>query len=485
MKRIYLLLALLISIAPLSFLHYPFSIGHVMAQEAPRSITLMQARELALQNNKEIKKSMLTIEQTRNDQRAYKTNYFPRLNAIALDAYSTINGDFTITGGHLPIYVMNPQTGTYVPNVTPNADGSYTLNQYADFPNQKMEYKVNNVFLGGLSLTQPLYMGDKIRAANKMASRGVDMANENLRLTESQVILKTDEAYMLAVRARQLADVARAYKNLLDELKNNVESAVRHGLKTHNDELKVQVKLNEAELSIERADNATRLSTMNLCHILGLPLETPLQLQADQFPDDNGSGTFPTAILADSQNGGNRPETAILQAKTDIATEQVRLTRSDFMPQLAAFAGYTYANGIKLDGDKLINDASATVGVALKVPIVTFGERIYKVRSAKAKQQIALMDQQDLTEQMQLELAQAANNYSEAQTELNLTRRSLQQAEENMRLARQQYDHGMEPLSQLLEAQALWQQASADLVEAKCQLQIAYTKLLKAQGTLK
>ena len=270
------------------------------AQPATRSITLDQARELALQNNKEVRKSQLTIEQTQNDQRAYKTNYYPRLNAIALDAYSTAKGDFTIQGGHLPIYKLNPATGQYVPDVTPNADGSYTLNQYADFPSQKMEYKVENVFLGGVSLTQPLYMGGKITAAYKMASHGVDMAQENLRLTESQVIVKTDEAYMQAVRARKLAEVAHAYKQLLDELLKNVQSAVRHGLKTHNDELKVQVKLNEAELSIERADNASRLTAMNLCHILGLPLDTPVEVAA---PVSASEGNTTANISLDTPRG--------------------------------------------------------------------------------------------------------------------------------------------------------------------------------------
>ncbi len=461
------------------------SVADVCAQEAARSITLSQARDLALQNNKEITKSKLTIEQTRNDQRAYKTNFYPRLNALAVDAYSTINTDLTIKGGHLPIYNLNPATGTYVPNVTVNTDGSYTLNQYADFPSQKMKIKVGNIFLGGVNLTQPLYMGGKIKAAYKMASRGAEMANENLRLTESQIILKTDEAYMQALRARQLADVARAYKALLDELLNNVESAVRHGLKTHNDELKVQVKLNEAELSIKRADNASRLTAMNLCHILGLPLGTPLQLDASQLLTDGSQDGLPSDPAISDLSVSRRPEAAILQAKSDIAAEQVRLTRSDYMPQLAAFAGVSYMHGVKLEGERLFNDASASVGIALKVPIVTFGERIYKVRSAKAKQQIALLDQQDLTEQMQLEQSQAFNNYSEAQTELELTRHSLQQAEENMSLARKQYDVGMEPLSDLLEAQALWQQASADYIEAQCQLQVAYTKLLKAQGVLK
>ena len=454
----------------------------ICAQESVRDITLSQARELALEHNKDIAKAKLTLEQTQNDARAYKTNYYPRINLMAADLYSTNKGDFSIAGGHLPIYVMNPATGTYVPNVSVAPDGSYTLNQYADFPAQKIDYKLGNIFLGSLSLTQPLYMGGKITTAYRMATRGAEMASENIRLTESQVILSTDEAYMQAIRARQLADVARSYKQLLDELLKNVESAVRHGLKTRNDQMKVQVKLNEAELAIQRADNATRLSTMNLCHILGLPLSTPLSplpLSGEE------AGTASELALQGEGSVAARPEVAILQAKTDIAAQQVKLTRSDYLPQLAMFAGLTYINGIKVSGSKLINNGSAAVGATLKVPILTFGERVYKARSAKARLQIAQTEQQDLTEQMHLELAQAVNNYTEAQTELDITQRSLEQAEENMRLARQQYDAGMEPLSQLLDAQAMWQQASADHVNAKCQLQVAHTKLLKAQGSLK
>lgn len=469
-NNVFLLLACVVAL--------PFS--NVSAQEATRNITLSQARELALEHNKDIAKSRLTLEQTRNDAKAYKTNYYPRINLMAADFYSTAKGDFTIAGGHLPIYMLNPATGTYVPNVTIGADGNYILNQYADFPSSKMEYKVGNIFLGGVSLTQPLYMGGKITAAYRMASRGVEMAEENIRLTESQVMQNTDEAYMQAIRTRQLADVARSYKQLLEELLKNVESAVRHGVKTRNDQMKVQVKLNEAELGIQRAENGIKLSTMNLCHVMGLPLNTPLQLDADQFSEE-----FPVMAQGGDLSVAARPESAILQAKTDIALEQVKLTRSDYLPQLAMFAGYSYVNGFKLSGSKLIDSGSGAVGATLKVPLITFGERTYKLRSAKARQQIAQTEQQDLTEQMQLELAQASNNFDEAQTELRITQRSLEQAEENMRLARQQYDAGLEPLSQLLDAQAMWQQASADLVNAKCQLQVAHTKLLKAQGTLK
>ena len=444
----------------------PASVG---AQEEARNITLEQAREMALEHNKDIAKSKLTLEQTQNDTKSYKTNYFPRINAMAVDLYSTTKGDFSIAGGLLPIVGA---TG-----IIPG--------QSAYFPSMEMDYKIGNVFYGGVSLTQPLYMGGKITSAYRMSKRGAEMAGENIRLTESQVILQTDEAYMQAVQARQLAVVARSYKQLLDELQKNVESAVKHGLKTRNDLLKVQVKQGEAELAIQRADNGTRLSTMNLCHIMGLPLNTPLALDEELKTNDEEFATAQPSADNSSLDVSSRPEVAILQAKTDIAKLNVKLTRSDFMPQLALFAGYSYANGVKLAGNKLLDSGAASVGAMLKVPIVTFGERIYKARSAKARYQIAQTDQQNLTEQMRLELAQADNNFAEAQTELSITERNLLQADENMRMVRQQYEAGLEPLSQLLDAQAMWQQASANHVKAKCQLQVAHTKLLKAQGNLK
>ena len=73
--------------------------------------------------------------------------------------------------------------------------------------------------------------------------------------------------------------VAEKYQTVLTELLNNVESAHRHGLKPRNDVLKVQVKLNESELAVRKADNALRLATMNLCHLIGKPLDTPSVFQ--------------------------------------------------------------------------------------------------------------------------------------------------------------------------------------------------------------
>lgn len=450
-------------------------LGSILVESVAQTLTLDECISKALEYNKSLSSAKLKLEKTNFDMKSYKANFYPQVDIMALDFYTSAKGKFSIEGGHLPIYNYVESAGTFVPNVTVNTDGSYTLNQYADFPTKTMEWKLKNVFSAGIAVMEPLYAGGKISTAYKMSKLGVRMANENIRLTVSEIIVKTHEAYYLAVKAKELGDVARSYKTLLDELKKNVEGAFRHGMSTRNDIMKVQVKQNEAELSIQKADNGYRLALMNLCHIIGLPLTSKVDVVKNDFPKE---AAIPSEM-------GIRPEHIILDNKTELARQQVKLTQSDYLPNVAVGATYSYANGGELAGKKLLDNGSASVGVVVKMPIDLFGAATNKVRSAKAAYQIAQLEQQDLNEQMQLEWAQNQNMYEEAQTEVNLCQSALEQAAENMRLSKQQYEVGFEPLSEYLETQAHWQQCSANLVNARCQLRLTYVRLLKASGKLK
>ena len=440
-----------------------------------QTLTLEECVNKALEHNRSLSSAKLTLEKTRFDSKAYKANFFPQFNLMAVDFYSTASGNITIDGGHLPIYNYVASEGKFVPNVTMNDDGSYTLNQYADFPSKSMKWKLKNVVIGSISMVEPLYSGGKITAAYQMSKLGVNMASENIRLTESEVVVKTHEAYFLAVKAKEMGEVARSYKTMLDELKKNVEGAFRHGMSTRNDIMKVQVKQNEAELSIQKADNGYKLALMNLCHLVGLPLDSPVSVATEN--------SLPAETLTPDM--GVRPEHVILENKTELARQNIKLTRSDYLPNVVMGATYTYANGGELPGKRLLDNGSPTVGVAVKMPIDLFGGVTNKVRSAKAAYQIAQLEQQDLDEQMMLEFSQCQNIYEEAQTEQRLCEVALEQAAENVRLSKQQYEVGFETLSDYLETQATWQQCNANLINARCQLRLAYTKFLKASGKLR
>lgn len=444
------------------------------------TLSLEQCYSMALDHNKEIEKARMQEEQLGFDIKSYKSNFYPRINLMALDLYSTAKGEFTITGGHLPIYSYSAAAGQYVPNVTVNADGSYTLNQYADFPDQTMEYKLKNIFMGGVSITQPIYMGGKITTAYNMSLIGRDMAHLNVALTQDEVLVKTGEAYFLAVKAKEMIDVAKKYKELLEELSRNVDNAVKHGLKTRNDKMKVQVKLNEADLNFTKAENAYRLACMNLCHYIGRSLSSDIDVESKNYTSE----TFYKNPSRDI-NITNRKEYELLNKKVEMAEKQIALTRSDYLPNVVLMGGVSYANGAELAGKKLLDGTSASIAIGVKIPLVTFGENTNKIRSAKAKQVIARLEQEDLNEKMMLEQQQALNNLEEAEKIVTFTTSALTQAEENMRLSKQQYEVGTETLSDYLEAQALWQNSYASKVDAICQYNLAWIKYQKSKGELR
>lgn len=448
-----------------------------MDATAQDSLTIEQCRKMAVEHNRQLASARVQRQKTDFDLLAMKANYLPKLDFIAFDLANTMSGSLALQSSMLPVFDMASQ-----------------IAGMAEFPAMTVDYSMHNLFGASLMLTQPIYMGGKITAGYNMTKIGQRIADENIRLTESEVRVKVDEAYAMVVKARELVDVAKSYETLLQELMKNVESAVRHGMRTRNDQMKVQVKLNQARLAITRADNAYDLARMNLCQIIGEPLDSRPSVAKPDVSSMVMSEVL--SASADSVQVLSRPEYAMLQEKTELARQQVKLARSEFLPQLAAFASGGYSNGGKVSVDAtssvggqvnmydktLIDKFSGAIGVTLSVPIYHFGERKGKIRSAKASLQMAQLDLDDNRERMALELSQACNTLKEQMTALEIARLSVEQAEENLRLSRSAYDSGVETLSDHLEAQSLWQSALADEIDARAQLIVALSKWRKAAG---
>ena len=466
---------------------------------AQDSLSLYRCRQLALQHNRRITSATVRKEQASHTLQSVRANFFPNLKFNSLGMLSTASGSLNTPASPLPVYQYSAQTGGHVPMVMADAQGNVLgLAQFAEFPAMQVKYDMHRFFNASLMLTQPLYMGGKVQAAYRMAKIGSQMAEQGRQLTAQEVLVEVDEAYALLVKARELAGVARAYSRLLAELERTVESAIRHGMRTRNDLLKVKVNLNRSQLDVTRADHAERLARMNLCHVIGLPLDSAVCVTAPRWQEVSKQAEAAVEKGAGGASLERRPEYALLDQQTQMARQQVKMTRADFLPQLAAFAtgGYAYGGKVKVDATTalagtqtlydhtLADQFTASAGVSLSVPLFHFGERRGKIRSAKAALRMAEIDRADKTEQMQLELAQACNALDEQLSACRIAALSVEQATENLRLSRSAYDAGTETMSDLLEAQALWQQAKAEEIDARAQLIQALSKWQKAAGRM-
>ncbi len=433
----------------------------VAAQEV---LTLQTCLEMALKYNKEMAAAAKQTESARYMAASYRANFFPDFSASGTALYSNADGSFGIAGGNLPTFLLD--------NGAPVATGGY-----AYFPGIDLDFRVGWMYTGGVQFDQPLYMGGKIMAANKMARLGRQLARMNETLTATEVILQTNQAYAQVVKATEMRVVAEKYGEVLAELMRNVESAYRNGLKPQNDVLKVQVKLNESELGIRKAENALRLASMNLCRLIGKPLTEEIHV-LDDFPEVEEGLQMQVSDIT------SRPEYGILEKQADIAGQEVRLSRSEMLPQVGLRGSYNYTHGLEISGQNLFDKGYFSVLLNVSLPLYHFGGRSNKVRAAKAKLALTRLQQENLNEQMLLELTQAANELDEARLESDIAERSLEQAEENMRVSKNQYEVGLETLSDHLEAQALWQQAYQTRVDARFKLYVGYIAYLKASGSL-
>lgn len=448
-------------------------------------LDLEQCRELALQNSKELGISESRQEKAAFDVLSYKANYLPKLSVVGLGLYHQKKYEYKIKGGYLPTYKPDAE-GNMVPNVMINpetghpvtgADGTPVFNEYAFLPDIGLQLKLRGVYAAGVQLEQPVYMGGKVKTAYLMAKVGEDLAGENVRYNRSEVVLETDKAYWQLLRVREQVAAAVKYRETVKALLKDLQESQAVGMTTVNDVLKAQVRYNEADLMVQQARNGETLARMNLCRILGLGLYTNLQVT------DSLSDTVDPQLWKWDSSVMQRPDYNMLRYEVDLKERQTKLTRSDYLPQVGLSAGYGYAGGIKLNGQDE-KGASFTAMAAVRIPVFNWGEGRNKFRAARIDQEISQMNLEKSVDLMRLEVASTRFNVQDAETRVVMARNALTQASENLKVSSDQYQVGMESLTSLLEAQAQWQQAWSQWIDAKALLHQSESEYLKAIGRL-
>ena len=353
-----------------------------------------------------------------------------------------------------------------------------------------------NMFGATVMLTQPLYMGGKIRAYDKITRLAEQAAGEQHTMEEQNLLVSVDEAYWRIVALQSKKQLAESFLSTVQKLDSDVEKIISEGLATKADGLSVKVKLNEAEVAVIQVDNGLALSRMALAQLCGLPLDSEFRLTDEPT---NAQATFEASdtpnmgelvSAADEVNAvetamQNRAELRALDIAAKVKDQQVKVARSEYMPNLALTAGYLLSNPNLYNGFQKKFGGMWTVGVVLKVPILTWGDRIYKVKQAKAEAAIAHVKAEEVREKITLQVNQNRQKLQEAQHRLATAKGSQDKADENLRMANLGMQEGVIPVSNVLQAQTAWLSAHSTLVDAQIDVRLADLYLQRAKGILR
>ena len=454
--------------------------GEAVAQESAIGVlSLDSCRSLAMSNNKELRMHHAEQQAAYYERKAAFTKYLPRVSATG--AYMYTSEEISLLSDEQKDKLNN--IGTTLGALMPQLDGKQDmLNGLGSNLVEDLHTNTHNMGMVGVMLTQPIYMGGKIDAYNRITRYAELVAMQKHDLTLQEVILEVDKTYWQIVSLQSKRKLAESYLQLVEKLDGDVQQMIKEGVATKADGLSVRVKVNEAKVSLIQVKNGLSISKMLLCQLCGMELNTPILLEDEM---DEKQKVMPQPMTANVQTAFEfRPELNMLSLAQKISEEKVKLARSEFLPTVALTGGYLATNPSAFNSFERKMKGMWNVGVMVNVPLVTFGERVYKVKAAKAEAVMASLKLSETHEKVELQVSQNQQKVDEAAERLTTALRSQDEADENLRFANAGMKEGVIPLSNVLEAQTAWLKAHSEQVEAEVDLRLANLYLLKSTGML-
>ena len=340
---------------------------------------------------------------------------------------------------------------------------------------------LTHVVIGQVGITQPIYVGGRLKAMYDIASTARDIAEIEADSKQQELIVGVDEAYWRVVNVEHKKQLAEQYYNLLVTLENNVQQLTAEGLATQQDLLKVKAKRGEAEVKKMQAENGLVLSKMALCQLIGLPLHADFVLEDTGLQDVQ---LHDTLTVSDEMLNA-RSEIQLLDAAEKMAKSNVRIMSAGLQPNIMAQANYIYSNPSVENGfsNQWKGTGFFSAGVVVNIPIV-HADDILRYKAAKHEANIVALKRDEAKELLTLQVTQANQKVLEAQQKVIMTELQVKNAEEVLRFAQEAFEAGMATASDLMQAQTAWQAACADHIDAEVEARVAETYYKKYTNSL-
>ena len=419
---------------------------------AQGTYTLEQLKQLAVENNYNLRSARNAIEQSKEVKSEALTKYFPQVSALGFGFQN--NKPMIDLDVELPDVIAGLIPQDLIPaNISLMKKGVY----------------------GSVSAIQPVFMGGQIINGNKLAKVGVEASELQMEVSADEVELITEQYYWKVVSLKEKLQTLTAVHDLLEQLEKDVKNMVRVGAVNRNDLLQVQLRKGEVESAQLELENGLATVSQLLAQHIGKVGEKIDVVALDGSPVGTVPA-LPVALRQDHQSAlAVTPQYRLLEKNVESHRLQHKLKVGQNMPSVGVGASYSY-------NDFFEKSSSAMVFAAVQVPISGWWGGSHAIK----KQKLALQDAQEQMEDNGQKLVIRMNNaWAAVETshkKLLIAHDAIAQAEENLRLNRDYYRVGSTKMSDLLLAQQQYQQARDRYTDAFADFQTKQLEYRQATG---
>ena len=461
--------------------------------------TLEQLRQSALENNKQLKISEEKVLESEALRQAALSQFFPKVSAngtylhnsrnlqlLSDDQQQRINNMGTTLQNNLTDHLT--ETLSEELNFDPvflrriisrigTTQAAADLNAIGQDITTALNIDLTNIYAGAVSVSQPLYMGGKLRALYSAARLSGQLAEVQHDKESDDLLLSVDEAYWRVVSLQNKQQLAQQYYNLVSKLSNDVDAMLEAEVATMAEVTQVRVKLNEAQMQLTKANLGLTLSRMVLNQICGLPLDSTYCLTEQPTT----AQIQPTQLPEMEEVYSHRKELQMLELGKGIADAGVRAATSMLLPNIGLTGNYVLTNPNIYNGYQNTFAGMFTAGVVVNVPIC-HPDAIFAVKAAKHRRNQVQYQIEEARDKIALQVSKLHFESLMANEKLAEAQNALANAEENLQLANESFAAGLASTSDLMQAQTAWLAAKTEVADAEIELRMNRLYLQQATG---
>lgn len=420
-------------------------------------LSLTDAVTVALQNNEKIKQYQEKVKQKENDDFAAYGNFLPSLNFDF--SYSHLNNDMEIDLSPIRNVIITLQSSNQaeLTNFGNILAGKGALSQAQKdvvklqaatslnslIPAFRETFKKQDYKTGTFIATQPLFVGGKLLAAKEAASAEKQSAYIELEKTKNEIVYEAIDRY---TKVLLLNSIVETRKDVLEGIKKHkvkAEKLFNEGLIANHHLLRAEVAVAEAERNLQNDENNLILAKAALKNTLGIQESENINT-SDSLVFKNGNDSLQTLK---SKAKLDQPILKLIEQKKLLAEEYFNVTRSSFLPTIAAFGKYEiypqYLSSL---------EPRWAVGVQMKYNIFNGFKDYLKLQSAKHLENEVEFAESDAQKKIDLWVTKSYLEAENNKTKYEKLEATVSLAKENLRQNEKRFETGMGTSLEVIDA---------------------------------
>ena len=426
-------------------------LGIASAQgNAAMELTLSQAIDLALKQNRSLKMSQLAVVDSEQKKKIARADYFPRIKNESTAFHVTEVQQLVIPEGSLGVG-LPPKTAVI-------GQGGFTA------------------YTSGTGLSQNFTQMFKVRQENRAATADINSAKIQVNQAQDDIALKVRQLYYGILIAQLEREAAKQQEDAAHVKLQENTSSVEQGSAMEVVALESRATLLSAKQTVLTQNLQIRDLTFELNHLLGLSLNTQLQLREEPSV---AAASIPARDECVRTAREQSPEIRVAQQAVEKAKAELAAAKDAYIPNLSGFARYSYQSGIPF----LVHNFG-TFGVIFTYDLFDGGRRKAEINESRTMLSKAELNLANVEEEVTVQVEIAYDKVEQMQSLVTVAEEVLKARTEAARVAERQVEQNEALASASAEAAAKTSSAKASLLEANLGLSLAQGELKRAMGEI-